>query len=291
MGLPGIVVHDAGAACHILAWLRESACHKQTARLFATGPARVIFGEAGLSFESSVEDALRACEWALVGTGWGAPAQQQAMRTAAQLGIPCLAVVDHWVNYELRFAGLAAEELPTGIVVTDSEALRIAKHDLPWADVVIWPNQLLRDFGADYNSRQHTGRKSILWLNQPLILNGRLQDPLRSAPLNEAIAGVLQSAARLRGSSELIFRQHPSLPQSVPLKGPSWDSQLLSSQWSDVATSLASDVARSSVVLGVDSYALYLSGHYHPDTYSVAVQIGQACRLPANIVRQWSIAT
>jgi len=291
MGLPGIVVHDAGAASHILAWLRKSTGHEPTAKLFATGPARAIFGEAGLGFEPSVEHALRDCDWALVGTGWGTIPQHQAMRTAAKLGIPCLAVVDHWVNYELRFAGLAAAELPWGIVVTDLEALRIARRDLPWADVVIWQNQLLRDFGADYTSRKHAGEGSILWLNQPLIVNGQLQDPLSTPPLNEVVARVLESAARLHGSSELILRQHPSLPRGVPLEGLSWDSQLLSARWSEVATSLASEVAHASVVLGIDSYALYLSGHYHPDTYSVAAQIGQECGLPANVVRQWSAST
>ena len=73
-------------------------------------------------FESFLNDS----ELLISGTGWESNLEHNARKKASQANIYSVAVIDHWVNYKLRF-GDQQTILPNEIV-TDKYAFDLAKN-------------------------------------------------------------------------------------------------------------------------------------------------------------------
>ena len=286
----GVFVHDAGSANHILSWLISTQNDDaRVTRVFAAGPAKALFTAAGVDLVGDVHGAAQDVYWVVVGTGWPNNFQQLLMKSCAYSGIPVIAVVDHWINYDLRFSGLSSSERPYGVVVTDSEALAIARRDLPWARTVEWENAQLAQFGTTLSCSQGE-RNSVVWLNEPVWERGRLVDPLGLDVVGGKIRETLAQAVRRFGLSRVTLRQHPSLSTlgSSP-EDPRVGPPVLPVQY-EISPSdrrLAEDVAHASLVLGINSYGLFLSSHYQPDTYSLATTLGYRNHIPKVYVKDW----
>lgn len=286
----GVFVHDAGSANHILSWLTSTQNDDASVtRVFAAGPAKDLFTAAGVNLVGNVLGAAQDVNWVVVGTGWPNNLQQLLMRSCAHSGIPVIAVVDHWINYDLRFSGLSSIERPHGVVVTDSEALAMARRDLPWARTVEWENAQLAQFGANFSCSKGK-RNSVVWLNEPVWERGRLVDPLELDVIGGKIRETLAQAVRTFGLSRVTLRQHPSLPTlGYAPEDPRVAPPALSVQYeiSPSDRGLAEDVAHASLVLGINSYGLFLSSHYQPDTYSLATTLGYRYHIPKVYVKEW----
>ena len=135
-----IVAHDAGAANILFAWVAPADLMR--CRVVAQGPAaalwRARFGKAALV--DDLESALQDARTLLSGTGWASDLEHEARRRAHALGIRSIAVIDHWVNYRMRFERGGVEVLPDEIWVTDSHAAEIARSQIPEVPVFEKPN-------------------------------------------------------------------------------------------------------------------------------------------------------
>lgn len=283
MGTPALVCHDAGAAAHAFAWIRNGPGRRRPAYVYAEGPAREFAASAGLELVNSLEEALHLASWALVGTGWQSDLEQKAMRACARVGLPCVAVVDHWVNYVDRFNGLEIRDLPGTVLVTDVEAEILAFEQLPWANVVLWPNFqqdefircLARNKALGYESEPH-----LLWINEPVRRpGGRISDPLTDSKYAPMVWHALETAARKRSLKRVVIRTHPSQERvSYEPRGLNFDIH----DWATVP--LCDDVARASLCLGLNSYALYLAAKAGVRTASIASSIGAKSYIPTALV-------
>ena len=117
-----IVCHDAGATNYILAWLHFYSKANQGKsinwRLVLQGPALRIWRDnpiVGVTLVPDVKIALNGARALLSGTGWATDLEMGARETASILGVPSIAVLDHWVNYKERFIRGQVLSLPQQI--------------------------------------------------------------------------------------------------------------------------------------------------------------------------------
>jgi len=125
-----VVAHDAGAANLILAWLKEFHCIKF--KVCLAGPAVRLFNQQYSNIPNlSLIDALNGATALLSGTSGVSDLEHNARIKASQMDIYSIAVIDHWVNYKMRFERAGQYILPTQIWLSDQYAFELAKEIFP----------------------------------------------------------------------------------------------------------------------------------------------------------------
>ena len=284
-GVAAVVCYDAGAAAHVFAWLASDP--RRSAVVYAEGPAARQAASLGLRLASSLESTLGSADWALVGTGWQSDLERQAMRVCAASGIPCIAVVDHWVNYPDRFLGLEVDEYPQQVVVTDRAAEALAREQLSWATVTLWPNDQASQFVREvrrYGERDDAVEPYLLWLGEPIRVAGfDLCDPLADDRLAPRLWNLVCTAAAARSLDRVMVRMHPSQEAA------SYELTPVRVEVHEAYESpLADDVSRAALCLGINSYALYLSVQSGVKTASVAHRLGIPALIPSGLVPKFN---
>ncbi len=140
-----VAVHDAGAANMIAAWVGAASAAPD--RIIAVGPALTIWRERFGESAPVVSDAeaLDGMACLLSGTGWASDLEHNARQAAARMGLHSVAVIDHWVNYAMRFERDETVQLPDAIWVGDADAARIATETFPQVPVIEHPNLYLSE--------------------------------------------------------------------------------------------------------------------------------------------------
>ncbi|MFN7724261.1 MAG: hypothetical protein ACK5QH_04265 [Rubrivivax sp.] len=145
-GALAVVAYDAGAANVLLPWL----AHLPGARAFMQGPAEALwrqrYPERPLC--GRLEDALADAELVLTGTGWASTLEHDARVLAVQQGRRSVAVIDHWVNYPLRFERGGVQQWPDEFWLTDADALAIAAQHFPADRLRLFDNLYLAEQAA-----------------------------------------------------------------------------------------------------------------------------------------------
>lgn len=256
----GVVVYDAGGAEQVSWILRQL---PQEILVCLDGPARRVFENSGIVFKEvrSVKD-LMNCDLIITGSGWMSELEQTAIREARSEKVPCLTVLDHWINYRDRFGHEEASH-PQALGVTNVLALRIAQN--LFSDLVVWllPDFQIENYKETINSK-HSPADSVL-----LILEPFSESDSKFSFNVEKFQKLLSKAIffkKTRALPRIVIRLHPSqvLSQSFldNLAKLPYDVEVSKS------AILIEDLVRSGVVLGLNSYALYISAMCGIDTYS-----------------------
>ena len=256
----GIAAHDAGGAEQIT-WLLRNLPQKVHA--YIDGPAKHIFESSGLSVArvDSLSEIMN-CDLIISGSGWMSELELSAIKEARLRNVPCLILLDHWVNYLERF-GVDEKCQPLILAVTNSVALEIAQEKFP--DVVVW---LLPDFQiANYQERIKKIEKTpncILILLEPvssLSSSFAISKEIITKLINSAI-----SLKRIRGLGKVVIRLHPAQLHAGWLMGilDQFSGEIELSR----STALIEDLEISDVVFGLSSYALYIAAMCGVETYS-----------------------
>ena len=256
----GVASHDAGGAEQI-SWLLRNL--PQNVRAYIDGPAKRIFENSGIMFDRVDQlSEIMDCDLVITGSGWMSQLEVTAISQAKLREIPCVTVLDHWVNYLERFGGGGGSQ-PQILAVTNSVALQIAQEKFP--NKVVW---LLPDFQIEgyREAMKHVKRAP----NSALILLEPNASSNSMFSINdELIENLVESAIslkRVRGLRSVVIRPHPSQV----------DDQLLATKLKEFlgeveiskSALLLEDLEISEVVLGLSSYALYISVMCGIDTYS-----------------------
>ncbi|MDP4013845.1 MAG: hypothetical protein U0990_02540 [Candidatus Nanopelagicales bacterium] len=278
LGDCGIVIADAGSAAHVVAWLPHLT---DVVGVFSTGWARGIPAAGELRQFQDAASVIDACEWLLVGSGW-TPQLADSVRAARRADRLVLSVLDHWVNYRVRF-GPDPLDLPDAVIVTDPYAREIAGSSLPGVAVLEWPNTLADDIGSATASlrqaRDPAGAWRVLVIAEPLAAGGghgpersvlaRLPDVL--GPLNPGASNV-----------HIALRLHPiEADDKYDSIRAEWPSTVSVASARD--SPLAEQFAWADAVVGFNSYALYLASHCGLPTYTLARRAGVETTLPVGI--------
>jgi len=257
-----ICCHDAGGANLVAAWIAGAAT--QDFRICIDGPARAVFSNAVPGrITGTLAAALDGAQCLLSGSGWASDLEHRARVEAKNRGMPVLAVLDHWVNYRMRFIRGDVESLPDVLVVTDHEAAELAAATFGTAcRIVMWDNQYLQ--GEVARVRGYPRRVRAANAGRLLIV----LEPVRhdwsagaaDAAEFRALDFLLKNLVAIfpdPGEVEIRLRPHPSEPAAkyMPWLRRQERFRLELSE----SRSLAEDIAWADVAAGLQSYALVVA--------------------------------
>ena len=256
----GVAAHDAGGAEQI-SWLLRNL--PQKVRAFIDGPAKRIFKNSGIMFERvDLLSEIMDCDLVITGSGWMSQLEVTAISQAKLREIPCVTVLDHWVNYLERFGGDGGSQ-PQILAVTNSVALQIAQEKFPNKVVWLLPDFQIVGYREAMNHVKRAPNSALILLEPNASSNSMfsINDELIENLVESAI-----SLKRVRGLRSVVIRLHPSQV----------DDQLLATKLKEFlgeveiskSALLLEDLEISAVVLGLSSYALYISVMCGIDTYS-----------------------
>lgn len=254
-----LVANDAGGA-EQLKWLLAS-IHPHPAT-FLQGPAVNIFEKSSLDYQKlETKEQLSSFDLVLAGSGWMSNFENSIIDFCAQKKIPCIVLLDHWVNYKVRFQTLAISTLRL-LAVTNSMALSLAKQT--YNNSTIW---IIPDFQIIQYKKLLDGlfdKEMILVILEP---ESKFQ---YSNEINkEMVFDLIEKSLTLnisRGYRGLIVRLHPS--QSL------LDNDIieLKEHFKGINFStnkeLIDDLSICSLVVGFSSYALYIAAMCGKETKS-----------------------
>ncbi|MGZ5006587.1 MAG: hypothetical protein ACXWFI_01860 [Methylobacter sp.] len=253
-----VVAHDAGAANHILAWLRAG--DRSDIIPCFSGPALTLWNrEYPKCPQTAPADALAVSKTLLSGTGWASTVEYDARRFARELGIKSIAVIDHWTNYRERFIRDREEILPDEIWVSDTYAKEIAETAFPDTNIVQQPNFYLADL---VNEVERIGRSAVetndrvLYVLEPIRQAwGETDVPGEFAALDYFVENLHR--LQLTEDAEIRLRPHPSDPAG---KYDQWIRKQGNRNITlDCAPSLAESLAWSTQVAGCQTYAMVVA--------------------------------
>lgn len=267
----GLAVHDAGAANMIAAWVAVASAPPDC--VVAAGPARQIwrerFGAAGLADDPA---ALAEMACVLSGTGWASDLEHEARLVAARSPAHSVAVIDHWVNYAMRFERGGTVQLPDAIWVGDEAAERIARETFPRLPVARKPNLYLAEQARAAGPVPLQG--DVLFLLEPARADwgrdraGEFQALDFFQERREAVGIAPEASLRLR--------PHPSDP---PGKYDEWLAVHPHASL-DTASDMAGALARARWVVGLHSAGLVVALEAGRTVISALPPHAPACVLP-----------
>src|SRR3972149_58096 len=254
-----VVAHDAGAANHIIAWLKG--CDDQGIDAYIEGPAARLWAQsfpARLSL--SLTEAISRSSMLLTGTGWESSLEHDARKLARSAGLKSAAVIDHWLNYKKRFVRYGEEVLPDEIWVVDEHAKKLADEIFSGLTIRQLPNTYLDHQVAEirqFEKCQSKGyRANVLYVLEPIRQawgNGETPGEF------QALEFFIEKMASLGLDEEAAIRlkPHPSDPVG---KYDRWmRSQSRRDISVDMSSSLAELIAWSDMVIGCQTYAMVIA--------------------------------
>ena len=277
-----VICHDAGAANLIIGWLRNAT--ELDLRAHMQGPALDLWMEAFPNSRLlSLGKALEGSAQLLSGSGWASLLEHEGRLLARELGIPVVAVVDHWVNYRERFVRAGLEVLPEEIWLADEYAYAEAANCFPNVTLRQLPNLYLQTQVDAINKldlcRMPGEVERVLYAMEPIRMPWVGEDT-RNGEFQalDYFLGRLQSLG-LSAYTQIRLRPHPS---DTLGKYDSWIESRRTEFVVAMAPSepLAQTVSWADWVVGCESYVLVIAIAAGKNTVSTLPPWGNACRLP-----------
>ncbi|OGY90201.1 MAG: hypothetical protein A3B30_04435 [Candidatus Komeilibacteria bacterium RIFCSPLOWO2_01_FULL_52_15] len=289
-----VVCREAGGAELISEYIIS---HRENSNLvsFVSGPAKRIFASKKIPHHivrpntgaDRILDASDGTYSLLVSVGWTSPFELRLLKKAKAAGVHSIVYIDHWINYRERFGYPRTNWtsfLPNEIWVGDRFALKKAQREFP-SDI---PIRLIRNdyFGKIRKSfkkyERHRGKpKRILFLSEPLSGNvNSFGDKSRvHCTEYDVLEDILKSIARQHKKPSVIIRFHPSESHNKYNE--------IIRQYADVirifkssGRSIVHDLARSYLIIGMDSVALMIAKLCGKNVISYIPDRSYACTIP-----------
>jgi hypothetical protein len=287
-----VVAHDAGAANHLLAWLKDAPGLPLSALM--QGPAQKLWQQQYGNLGDKSLPALLANAGTLIsGTGWASTLEHEARKLARQLGLYSIAVIDHWTNYPERFVRDGCQELPDEIWVSDSYAKALAEAAFPRLLVVQQSNNYLGALVQEVRALERSQENSAQQQQNPRLLF--VLEPIRQAwgaQINQgefiALENFYKQLKRLPQPKKLDIKLRPH-PSDAAGKYQAWIAQHsdLAISLDDSAT-LAHALAWATVVIGCQSYAMVLALAAGRQVFCAIPEWAPASSLPFKAIRSLS---
>jgi len=284
-----VVCHDAGAANLVFAWLRDWAqsgfLDQHEFRLVLQGPAHLAWQAQALSLthmqvHSELNSALAGAHCVLTGTGWASTLEHDARKLAISNHIPCIAVIDHWVNYQPRFERAGGVVLPNSLWVSDPYAADIAKQTFNGIPVVELPNVYLQNMVKVIPPVPHDC-SNVLYVLEPIRHDwGR-----GVAGEFQALDFFVQQLPQMVGNQavDITLRPHPS---DALGKYDAWiQAHSHLNVGLDAHPSLNQAIANAKWVVGAETFAMVVAEAAGRQTYSSLPPWAHRCSLPQSGIK------
>jgi len=282
-----VVCHDAGACNVILPWLRRP---DLALRPVMAGPAARLFrdrlGAAAATGEGDELDAaIRGAAMLLSGTGWASDLEHRARLLARRRGVFSVAVIDHWINYPMRFERAGEVAWPDEFWVTDEGARAIAERCFPGAVVRCFDNLYLRAEAAAIAPPPLPSLSGGAAAQGLYVLEPMRSDWGRGVPGEfQALDHFLdhRAGAGVPAAAPIRLRPHPSEPPGK------YDAWLAGRRARDAGLDIALDrhatlagaIGAATWVVGCESFALVVALAAGRRVCSSLPPWAPPCRLP-----------
>lgn len=271
-----VACHDAGAANHIVAWLRADDIG-HCVKPYMEGPARKVWEDAfpSIGMASSIAEALTGATSLLSGTGWASSLEHEARIAARESGLRAVAMVDHWANYESRFVRNGIRVMPEEIWVVDEYAYALAEQAFEGCDVRLKADMYTQQLIAGVPPIAEVNGNQLLYILEPA-----------RADWGRGIQGEFQALDYMFDRLELMglppdtairLRPHPSDPPGK------YDACLARECGYDISLdqgNLTDSLAKAKWVAGCESFALTLALRAGRTVFCTLPPWAPACRLP-----------
>jgi hypothetical protein len=280
-----VVVHDAGAANLIAAWLKKMSI--KDIRLSSDGPALSIFAcEFPQLTNISLADALKDANTLLSGTSnRQSKIEHEARDLARKQGIYSISVLDHWVNYANRFVREERQVLPDEIWVSDEIAFSIAQNSFHSTLIRQLPNSYLEQLVKKINANQLLdvdGKTHVLYALEPIYEKwSNYETPGEFQALDFFISKL--ELLGFKNNTKIILRPHPSDPKGKYNEWIHLHNHLDISV--DITQTLCELIAWADWVVGCETYAMVIALHANKQILSTLPPWAPLCRLPQKNIR------
>ena len=265
----GIVSYDAGGA-NILNCLVKKFDNIEFS-LLIDGPAKKIFDCNNAIFFNNTSLFFDQVDFIIFGTGTTSY-EKKLLRQAKDDKIPTAAILEHFINFRQRFIYKDKICFPDYCFVCDEEALDIAKRDLyPYSKISICDN-----FYIDY-VKNHLGDKPNTNSNKVLYILADIKEnwgrtPAWSLAFNNFYKNFFMKNDSLQ---HIIVRPHPADDTDIYVSLEKYKEVTF-----DYMPSGIYSLREVCVVVGLESYFLYLAKKCGYDVYSSMPQGIRDVRLP-----------
>lgn len=272
-----VVAHDAGAANLILGWIRDRPA--SDFRFCVHGPAAALFAAVWPDFPRfELPEVLEGATLLLSGTsGLATRLEHDARALARARSVRSVGVVDHWVNYALRFERDGTKVLPDEIWVTDDAAEQLAQATFPQSPVYRQPNRYLEGLVREAQAvAPHGDATHVLYVLEPMRSTwGKGNEPGEFQALRYFLAH--REKLGLNAGIKLRLRPHPSDP---PGKYEPWLAREQVGGDLDPERSLAASIGWADWIVGAESFALVAGLSAGRRVASTLPPWAPPCRLP-----------
>jgi hypothetical protein len=258
------VCHDAGGAEQVAAWIARRRDELALTCVLG-GPAAAVFARrlgAALRTLPALPP-LAGADLVLCGSSGAADLERRAVRAARAAGVRSAVWLDHWRGFRVRFLLDGELVLPDEVWVSDEYAERLARAELPEADVRLVGNPYLEDMAASVHAleRPRDGGERVLYVTEPSSVTAAAAtgDPRGWGYTEfEALDACLAVLARRTAPPRVRVRMHPAEPAGK------YD-ELLGAYAGRLAVevgaghSLAEDCAWAQTVIGCETMALVVA--------------------------------
>ena len=270
------VCHDAGAANHVIAWIR-SAGAIDAVRPVMRGPAERLWRTAfpDRALVGDLESAFEGVHLLVSGTGWASELEHEARVMARARGVRSIAVLDHWVNYRQRFERGGTQVLPDEFWVFDDDAYRLAQETFPGSVIRRQPNRYLEEQLREVGPVPTQGAE-CLYLLEPMRTDWGRGVPGEFQALDYFVEKL--PLLNLPPDTVIRLRPHPSESAS---KYADWIRRHPGLRLAvDEGDSLSAALSRSAWVVGCESFGLVVALASNRRVQCALPPWAPPCRLP-----------
>lgn len=282
----GIICKDAGAANQVAYYTLNN----PSQYIFALQePAQSIFSSVlGQITNLNLEEVTQLADEIISGSGWTSDFELEGIQMALRNGKRTITHLDHWNNYLERFSRHSKVTLPDEFWVSDDYSMNIATKLFRNTKIVKKKDYYLqhqvrtiRNLKSENLNSEHKKLKNILFLSEPLInyaSSGEMRLSDKGYLLKMEFISLIENAAF--EALEIRIRPHPN-ERTGQMKSSILDHPG-SASW---VTPLSTDLAWADVVIGIDSYALFVSDNADIPTISIACWAGVDVSIPKGRIR------
>jgi hypothetical protein len=269
----GVVSHDAGGAELICELIKNM---KGNFIFSLKGPAVQIFRKNfGVVKNYDLSELITKSEWLICGTSWQSEHENRALYLAEKNSILAVSVLDHYTCYEERYIKDNYNTIPREIWVADEKSSVLAQNLAPNSKIKIVGNLYLENFRSKFISLNLRSLPDdnlvILYLMEPFSEQAKMQyadENYWKFTEFTAFEYFLNKISQITASKSAIIyvRKHPSETYGKydHLIGKYKDYDIKISTEED----LLLDMARSNIIVGVDSIALLAAAAIEKPVYS-----------------------
>lgn len=265
----GLIAKDAGSA-NLIA---HAFAHCHNTLVYCEEPGKTIFKGLGFTFASCANEVFGFADVLVIGTG-GSDFEKVHLQSAHQEGKQTYSVLDHWINYEMRFEFGQATIEPNKILVFDSDAEDLARIKFPRTQVFFLVNKYEESIRSQVqNTAKENSVTTFLYIHENIAYQFESKEYWRAC-----FERFYSQVSKLHNNFLIRLRIHP---KDNPVNFVDFVSIYPSVVLSN--SDLAVDIALSDVVVGVRSAALATARNCGKPVFTT--NISPELRLPGPISR------